>query len=247
MIRRSLGSIKTLSARATRRPARPRLDHGLGIGGMWERIGRLQFEFLVSEGLRPEHRLLDIGCGALRGGLHFVRYLHPGNYYGVEVEPRNLAAARTNLAAAGLVDRRPHLRKTSLFDVDFGVSFDFVLAQSVFTHLPLNPIRTCLCAVAAVLGEHGRFYATFFRGPRDTTDRRSMIHHAEDGPLVTHPDRNPFHYHPDELRWAARGTGLHAVDLGDWGHPRRQQMMLFTKDAELASSRLSRAAPLPDR
>ncbi len=38
------------------------------VGGMWEEIGRLQFEFLRARGLKPSHRLLDIGCGSLRGG-----------------------------------------------------------------------------------------------------------------------------------------------------------------------------------
>lgn len=43
------------------------------VGGDWEKIGKLQFEFLVSRGLRPHHRMLDIGCGTLRGG----ETLHP--------------------------------------------------------------------------------------------------------------------------------------------------------------------------
>jgi hypothetical protein len=39
------------------------------VGGLWEELGRLQFEFLVGAGLRPEMRLLDIGCGCPRGGV----------------------------------------------------------------------------------------------------------------------------------------------------------------------------------
>ena len=34
------------------------------VGGMWDEIGRLQFEFLRARGLKPNHRLLDIGCGS---------------------------------------------------------------------------------------------------------------------------------------------------------------------------------------
>ena len=55
------------------------------VGGLWEEIGELQFQFMVAQGLRPEHRLVDIGCGALRGGLHFVRYLDRGHYYGLDL------------------------------------------------------------------------------------------------------------------------------------------------------------------
>lgn len=54
------------------------------VGGMWKEIGRLQFDFLVAHGLAPSHLLLDMGCGTLRGGLHFIRYLEPGHYWGVD-------------------------------------------------------------------------------------------------------------------------------------------------------------------
>ena len=38
------------------------------VGGMWDEIGKLQFEFMVKQGLKSEHKFLDIGCGSLRGG-----------------------------------------------------------------------------------------------------------------------------------------------------------------------------------
>lgn len=42
--------------------------HRGAVGGMWDQIGKLQFEFMVKHGLKPEHKFLDIGCGSLRGG-----------------------------------------------------------------------------------------------------------------------------------------------------------------------------------
>lgn len=36
------------------------------VGGLWEQLGSLQFEYLVRNGLEPHHFLLDIGCGSLR-------------------------------------------------------------------------------------------------------------------------------------------------------------------------------------
>ena len=45
------------------------------IGGKWEEIGRLQYDFLREQGLQPQDKLLDIGCGCLRGGIHFIDYL----------------------------------------------------------------------------------------------------------------------------------------------------------------------------
>ncbi|MGD0673589.1 MAG: hypothetical protein ABSB13_16080 [Candidatus Binatus sp.] len=38
------------------------------VGGKWDALGQLQFEFMLKMGLKPGHVLLDTGCGALRGG-----------------------------------------------------------------------------------------------------------------------------------------------------------------------------------
>src|SRR5256885_1508932 len=47
-------------------------------------LGRYMFDFLVESGLRPEHRLLDFGCGALRLGVWALAYLDQGNYFGID-------------------------------------------------------------------------------------------------------------------------------------------------------------------
>ena len=58
------------------------MGHRQYVGGCWDEIGRLQFDYLVSQGLRPNHYLLDIACGSLRAGIHFIPYLEPGHYLG---------------------------------------------------------------------------------------------------------------------------------------------------------------------
>jgi hypothetical protein len=56
-------------------------QHRAVIGGMWEEIGTLQLSFLVSQGLARSDKLLDIGCGCLRGGVYLVGYLDPGKLF----------------------------------------------------------------------------------------------------------------------------------------------------------------------
>lgn len=63
------------------------------VRGSWEELGRLQFEYLLANGLQREHRLLDIGCGALRGALHFIKHRAPVNYLGIDKERRHLQLA----------------------------------------------------------------------------------------------------------------------------------------------------------
>jgi SAM-dependent methyltransferase len=190
-------------------------------------MGKKQFEYLVEQGLLPGHRFLDVGCGSLRGGVHFVGYLEPGHYFGLDIQQRLLDAGRVELEAAGLEPASARLMQDDAFRFGrFGQQFDFALAQSVFTHLPLNTIMRCLAEIERVLRPAGRFYATFFqhRGPRLDTE---AVRQSET--VTTHPDADPFHYDPDVFRWAVEGSSLDVDLIGDWDHPRNQQMLLFTK------------------
>ena len=79
----------------------------------WLALGRMQFDYLVEHGLRPEHRMLDIGCGNLRAGWRFIDYLDTGNYYGIDISPDILIAAQDTLREYGLQDKLPHLTLTA--------------------------------------------------------------------------------------------------------------------------------------
>jgi len=199
------------------------------VGGLWDEIGELQFNFLVENGLQPFHRLLDIGCGSLRGGIHFVRYLEDGNYYGIDKEQWLLDAARdVELPRYGLADRKVHLLNRSDFNFsEFGVTFDYALAQSVFTHLTWNSILRCLVNVEAVLRRGGKLFATFFEDERGE-HRTTPLSHARGG-ITSYPDQDPYHYEFDVFAELGRRVGLDVHYIGEWNHPRDQRMMMFIK------------------
>lgn len=195
-------------------------------GGLWHEMGRLQLEFLVAEGLRPEHFLLDVGCGCLRAGIHFVRYLEPDHYYGLDVNASLLQAGYdVELRAAGLQDRLPraHLLQDGAFACQrFGRAFDFALAQSVLTHLAPEQARACLAGVARALRPGGRFYATFFEAPEGHV--LPELHHSP-GDVTSYADRDPFHYRLSDLRGLCDARLLELRYVGEWGHPRAQRML----------------------
>ncbi|MGD0815396.1 MAG: class I SAM-dependent methyltransferase [Verrucomicrobiota bacterium] len=202
-------------------------EHRQFVGGMWEEIGSLQFEFLKKKGLAPRHRLIDIGCGCLRGGVYFVPYLEQHHYYGIDINASLIEAGKKELFKhTGNIDKKPDLRVTDRFDmVQFGAQFDYALAISVFTHLYANHIGRCLVEIKKVLVPGGKFFATFFLAP-DPMHLQS-IHH-ELGGIVTYCDRDPFHYSLSEMEMLAGFAGLSVKLIGDWGHPRDQQMLCFT-------------------
>jgi len=187
-------------------------DPKFAVGGRWEEIGRLQFDFLRARGLQPTHTLLDFGCGSLRGGLHFIRYLEPGHYTGIDISPEALAAGRQFLAQAGLEDRKPVLRLSHglTFDDFSSQRFDFILAQSVLTHMPRQDIETLFAHVHKVMHPATVFYATFFDGGTRT---------------YTSADRTNFHYPFPLLRDLGAKYSLRITRDPDYPHPRKQQMM----------------------
>lgn len=204
---------------------------GKRVGGMWDEIGELQFNFLVKNGLKPRHKLLDIGCGSLRGGVHFVRYLESGNYYGMDRDEMLLNAAReVELPRYGLSGKAASLVRRDDFDFSvFGAEFDYALAQSVFTHLPWNSIMRCLVNVERTLQKDGRFYATFFED-KNGGCRIAPMTHAPGG-VETYPDKDPFHYEFGVFEELSARVSLEVEYIGEWGHPRGQMMMVFTRPA----------------
>ncbi|GAA4191752.1 class I SAM-dependent methyltransferase [Streptosporangium oxazolinicum] len=181
----------------------------------WTALGKMQFDYLVRHGLRPEHRMLEIGCGNLRAGRLFIGYLDPGNYYGIDISPDILIAAQETLVTYGLRDRFPHLlpvgdlRFTALPDQ----AFDVVHAHSVFSHSPLPVIEECLWSVGRIVRPGGWFDFTF-----DRTEGRE--HHVL---------REDFYYRAETLLDLAADCGLRATLMDDWERlPHRQSKIRIT-------------------
>lgn len=177
--------------------------------------------------MQPNHYLLDVGCGALRGGVRLIPYLESGHYYGIDKSQELLDAGRREIKAANLQDWRPTLAQLEDFGFErLGQSFDYALAQSVFTHLPLNDIARCLVNIDCVLRPGAVFFATFFENHKGKQNLEPL--EQGDG-IISYYDKNPFHYTPDAFVWACEGTTLETEYIGGWGHPRNQYMMAFRK------------------
>lgn len=200
-------------------------EHRVAVGGMWEEIGRLQFEFVRDRGLQPGHALADVGCGCLRGGLHFIDYLEPGRYHGLDINASLIEAGRQEVSAAGLDAKAPQLLVDDGFRVRrFGTRFDCMLSVSLFTHLPINHILRCLAEARRSLAPKGVYYATYFEAPSPLF--LEPLRH-QPGDVETWFDQDPFHLGFDEIAWMAAHAGLRAERIGAWNHPRNQMMAAF--------------------
>lgn len=200
--------------------------HRKWIGGHWDDHGVRQLDFLLSHGLRPETRFLDVGCGSFRAGRHLVDYLDSGNYYGIDANQSVMQAGYDHELTDAQRAKLPvgNLRASDRFGVDFGVQFDMAIAQSVFTHISLNHIRLCLYRVARVMRPGGRFFTTFNERPKTF---------PVDGVVPTkrpkYTERNVFWYYRGDIRWAAKFAPWEYRYIGKWGHPGGQRMIEFTR------------------
>ena len=196
------------------------------VGGLWEELGQLQLEFLMAQGLMPYHRLLDIGCGCLRGGIQYIRYLENGNYCGLDVNSSLIQAGLQEIEEAGLSDKHPSLLVDDRFRFDrFGGTFDFMVSVSLFTHLPMNIIIRCLRQARQQLKPDGTYFSTYFEAPYPAhLDRLQQ----GSGEVITNYDADPFHYSCEEISWMAGIAGLDVRLIGDWNHPRNQKMAAFS-------------------
>jgi len=193
------------------------LGHREYIGGRWEEIGRLQFDFLVQHGLEPHHYLCDVACGSFRAGQHFIDYLEAGHYLGIEKEEDLVQAGIEWELGAELYElKQPRVVISSQFEFEkFDVRPDYAIAQSLFTHLPPSVIDLCMSNLAPFMRADGSFYATFYETDSELPN-----------PEEPH-DHGYFAYTKSQMLDFGARYGWESEYIGDWNHPRGQVMMHY--------------------
>lgn len=148
----------------------------VGPAHLWKMKRAFQIDFLKRMGLGPEHHLLDIGCGTLRGGLPLVDYLERGHYVGIDIRRGNIAEARKEVAQAGLEGKEPTLRVVEdLSALDLGRTFDFVWAFSVLVHMNDEVLDACFAAASRHLAPGGRFFGNVRTGELPEESRTGYV------------------------------------------------------------------------
>ena len=175
----------------------------------WLRTGQLQFDYLAEHGLKPDMRMLEIGCGNLRAGRLFIGFLDSGNYYGTDISPDILLAAQRTVVEFGLQRKVPHLTLVADLKLEFlpDSHFDVVHAHSVFSHSPLSVIDECLAHVRRIMAPGGFFDFTF--------DETSGTEHQV--------LREDFYYRAQTLLDLAARHGLDGTYLADWAQTGHEQ------------------------
>jgi len=143
---------------------RHRFEAMVGPLGFWDELQRYQLHVLCANGLKPDHSLLDLGCGPLQGGVAFIRYLDKNRYTGIDLEPTRIQAAHAQVARLSLAAKNPQLFVSSSFGKEelHDRAFDFIWASQILYYFNDIVMGTLLDMIRQRLNPGGRFLGDIF-------------------------------------------------------------------------------------
>lgn len=216
----------------------PSTLHSVGLGD-FRSVGDHLFRLLVElGGLRPDERVLDVGCGTGRVARPLTAYLKTGRYDGMDIVGRSIDWCRR--AYRGFPDFRFHhadlhnraynpAGAVAASDYRFPFddsSFDLVLLTSVFTHMLAADTRHYLDEIARLLAPGGRVLMTAFlldKASRDAIDAGRTdfeFGHEREGCHVERADvpeaAVAYDRHAFEAMVAAAGLIVSRSHPGSW-------------------------------
>jgi len=145
-------------------------------GGNFEAIGSTFFHYFKELGqLKPDDKVLDIGCGQGRMAIPLTSYLQNGQYEGLDIVKQGIEWCKKkitpkhrnfNFRLADIYNR--YYNPTGKYNPSeyvfpyLDASFDFVFMTSVFTHLLPLEVENYLKETSRVLKPGGRCMITWF-------------------------------------------------------------------------------------
>ncbi|WP_461210461.1 class I SAM-dependent methyltransferase [Desulfocurvus sp. DL9XJH121] len=235
----------------------PELNIQFGAGDYLAVGDRMCALFKEKFGLRPEHKVLDVGCGAGRVAVGLTDHLvPPGEYHGFDTFPFGIEWCNERIAP-----RYPHFHfsvsdvynnlynpfaKTKAREYVFPFEdgyFDLVVLKSVFTHMYPDDMMHYTGEIARVLRPGGGAVITFFLL---NDESRALQKRTGQGPkfkkfglFYTENPADPMDcvgYEETLVRHMFEKNGLAVADVlrGDWcGRPgdELQDFVLLEKPA----------------
>lgn len=204
------------------------LEDEVGTNGLWDMTGEFFVRFLQRQGLRPDHHLLDVGCGNLRVGLRLIPFLRAGHYTGFDRRSLVIEQGQEAVEMKQLQTRNPQLLVTDNFlhPGTQGKLFDYITLFQVLYHLEDWEVEEALGRLKSQLIPGGRILGNVQLSPKLTDKTRGKW---KEFPFLTRT--------LSEYQALAKLNGLVAQNLGTltkWGYDERHlgatnHMLMFSR------------------
>jgi hypothetical protein len=195
-------------------------SEGIFTGGppqYFEIAGRLQLAALLREGVYPWSKVLDIGCGCLRGGYWLIHFLDTNRYFGIEPNTIMLQKGIERVLEHGVLEQKqPHFDSNDKFDISvFGEKFDVVIARSIWSHASKAQVQIMLDGFLENSSPQAFFMTSYY--PARFWNWRKRDYTGKEWKGRSHQSRRPDQiYH--SFRWITeqvKARGMFVKQLPD--------------------------------
>ncbi len=223
--------------------------------GNFEEIGHEFLGYFVRIGkLRPDERVLEIGCGIGRMAIPLTTYLdEKGSYDGFDVARAEISWCKKNITPRFANFHFHHIdvfndqtnpkgklqAGTYRFPLNEG-QFDFIFLTSVFTHMLIDDIENYLREISRLLKNGGRLLATYFLLDKGTRERLKRTNHRFRHPFagglvidLNMPEASIAH-EEEKIRALHASCGLHIQEPIHYGSWSGRQEFLSSHDIIIA-------------
>jgi SAM-dependent methyltransferase len=209
-------------------PGDPHYRAYVGPPAEYDLIAAMSFNLLTTLGLRQYHRCLDIGCGSLRIGRLLIPYLNQGCYTGIEPNEWLVREGIEREIGKDLLRiKKPRFLFASGPEaLPEDQTYNFALAQSIFSHCTPELIRHWLKGLFPRLRPRGALVATFKHGAEDCIPAGGAGDKDHRAAGWVYP--KCLAYRPRTIEKLAHYFG-YKFQLLEWSHP-RQTWALFARE-----------------
>jgi hypothetical protein len=124
-------------------------------------LGGVSFKRLMKYGIAPHDAFVDYGCGTLRMGVHAIRFLERGRYWGFDID-QALLDEGARLMGPEMENKAPNLRVISASSVREAAQANPALLVSlkVLIHVHPDELDEYFGNILTIIGTSGRAILT---------------------------------------------------------------------------------------
>lgn len=139
--------------------------------------GVADLKILKHFGLKPDHRLHEIGFGHGRSARYFIEYLDVKKYTGNDITLARVKFTRDLVEHVGMSDKRAQLihNPDNSFDWVGDVKVDFMFANAVFGHMPPEDVEEILQNMKKIMKPGSVFLFTWARRKEEQALQRLSV------------------------------------------------------------------------